>query len=215
MFNKISELRICEIMCSKYFILFTFVFMAYATCFSQETEQIKKENYFYIGPIDLFLNTIQLSYERKLHNHNTFCLMGGFKLSKKDETINRLGGNGEFQYRINLLYNKEAVSSVVYKYSSFAYFAPFLQYRYEEITDVISFAPAPVETIRTYVNSYFGGMGFGLRISAMENRFSMNLFAGGGLKYSNVYGQRKYDAFTEIGYTGISPKIGFQMGIAF
>lgn len=203
-------------MSAKILVPFLFVYFFTVNCFSQEIEKInKKGNFFYIGPIDLFLNTLQLTYERKLKNHNTFSLMGGFKLSKKDETINRLGGNGEFQYRINLLYNKEAISTIVKKYSSFAYFAPFIQYRYEEITDVISFEPASVEKLNTFVNSYFGGVGFGLRISAIENRFSMNVFAGGGLKYSNVYGQKKYENFTEVGYTGISPKFEFQMGIAF
>jgi hypothetical protein len=141
--------------------------------------------------------------------------MGGFKLSKKDAIINKLGGNGEFQYRITLLYNKEAISTIIREHSSFAYFATFAQYRYEEITDVIDSETSEQKELKTYVNSYFGGVGFGLRVSAIDNRFTMNIFAGGGLKYSNVYGQKKYDNFTEVGYTGIMPKFGFQMGIAF
>ncbi|MEI8137728.1 MAG: hypothetical protein WCH21_10430 [Bacteroidota bacterium] len=186
--------------------------------FAQENaqnNQKKKDNYFYVGPLDLFLNTLQMGYERKLKNHNTIALIGGFKLSKKDEIINRLGGTGEFQYRVNLLYNKEALSSVVKKYSTFAYFAPYLQYRYEEITDRVPTDISISEKEITIVNSGFAGLGFGFRLTALENRFCLNVYAGGGLKYSDVSGNKKYADFTEVGYTGIAPKLSFQIGIAF
>lgn len=184
-----------------------------SNCHAQESLPKKRDNCFYIGPFDLFLNTLQLGYERKLKNHNTIAITGAFKLSKKDEMINRLGGSGEFQYRVNLLYNKEALSSVVKKHSTFAYFAPYLQYRYEEITDKIS--GDALKNQNTFVNSGFGGFGFGLRLTALENRFCMNAFAGGGLKYSDVNGDKKYADFMQVGYTGIAPKVSFQIGIVF
>jgi hypothetical protein len=204
-------------MTKKIFLFVTGVLFA-SSAFSQvikEAEENKRCNYFYVGPADLFLNTLQLGYERKLSNHNTVALLGGFKLSKKGELINRLGGNGEFQYRINLLYNKEALSSIAKRYSTFAYFAPYIQYRYEEITDVISTDVTPPITQLTIVNSGFAGLGFGFRLTALENRFCINIFAGGGLKYSDINGLKKYDDFLEVGYTGIAPKVSFQMGIAF
>ncbi|MGZ3862189.1 MAG: hypothetical protein ACXVPN_11745 [Bacteroidia bacterium] len=173
------------------------------------------KNFFYVAPADLFLNTLQLGYERKLCNYNTFAVLGGFKLSKKDELINRIGGNGELQYRINLLYDKEALSSIIKRYTTFAYFAPYVQYRYEEITDIILSDAMPAQTKITMVNSGFAGLGFGFRLTAFENRFCINAFAGGGLKYSDINGLKKYDDFLEVGYTGIAPKIAFQMGIAF
>ena len=147
-------------------------------------DQKKKDDYFYVAPVDLFLNTIQLGYEKRLKNHNTIALFGGFKMSKKDETINRLGGSGELQYRINLLYNKEALSSVARKYSTFAYFAPFVQYKYEAIKD--NMVGDVLKTENTFVNSGFGGLGFGCRLTALENRFCFNLYAGGGLRYSDL-----------------------------
>ncbi len=185
---------------------------------AQETEihePKKRDNYFYVGPFDLFLNTLQLGYERKLKNHNTIAFTGSFRLSKKDEIINRLGGSGEFQYRVNLLYNKEAISAVAKKYSTFAYFAPYLQYRYEEITDPVFDGDSQALQKTTYVNSGFGGLGFGFRLTALENRFCLNLYAGGGLKYSDVHGDKRYADFMEAGYTGIAPKVAFQIGIAF
>src|SRR5205823_903492 len=112
-------------------------------------------------------------------------------LSKNGEMINRLGGNGELQYRINLLYDKEAISAVAKKYSTFAYFAPYVQYRYEEITDVSNSDIVPPLTTLSIVNSGFAGLGFGFRLTALENRFCINVFAGGGLKYSDVDGLKK------------------------
>lgn len=186
--------------------------------FAQENAQHdlkKRDNYFYVGPLDLFFNTLQIGYERKLSNHNTIALIGGFKLSKKAELINRLGGNGEIQYRVNLLYNKEAISSVVKKYSAFAYFAPYFQYRYEQITDPAAADVSTSQNEITIVNSGFAGLGFGFRLTAIENRFCLNVYAGGGLKYSDVNGNKKYADFMEVGYTGIAPKLSFQLGIAF
>lgn len=200
----------------KYLFIVILLLILVGSSFAQQTEAVnKRDNHFYIGPFDLFFNTLQLGYEHKLNNQNTITLLAGFKLSKRGEEMNRIGGNGEFQYRINLLYNKEAISSIAKKYSTFAYFAPYVQYRYEEITDVISTDIAPPSTKLTIVNSGFAGLGFGFRLTALENRFCINLFAGGGLKVSDINGLKKYDDFLEVGYTGFAPKISFQMGIAF
>lgn len=187
---------------------------------AQDTSQItviSKKNFFYIAPLDLIFNTIQVGYERKLRNHNSIALNGGFKLSKKDEIINRLGGNAEFQYRVNLLYNKEALNPMIRNHSTYTYFAPFVQYRYEEITDAIPDSKdiSVMKKDYTYVNSGFVGFGFGVRLSALENRFTLNVFGGGGLKYSDVKGDKSYADFMEVGYTGIAPKISFQLGITF
>ncbi len=158
---------------------------------------------------------LELGYEKKLNNHNTFVFLGGFTLSKEKDLISDIGASGEIQYRVNLLYNKEAISIVSKSYSTFAYFAPYFTYRYEELTEENYSEPFSNNNITTFINSYFGGAGFGFRISGIENRFTMNLFLGGGLKYSLVEGLDKYTDFMRAGYTGISPKAGFQMGIAF
>lgn len=194
------------------------MFLFISCLFSQEKKPEKrKENFFYTAPFDLFFNTLQLCYEKKLKNHNSVALLGGFKLSEKEGTISRIGGNGEIQYRINLFYDKETKSTIalVENYSAFAYFAPYLQYKYEEITDNISMNPSKSDYTLTIVRSYFGGAGFGVRFTGIESRLSLNIFAGGGLKYSELHGSKKYTDFFDAGYTGFAPKLGFQIGIAF
>lgn len=183
---------------------------------SQDARTVKKRsNRFYVAPVELFFNTLQLGYEHQLKNHNSVAITGGFKLSKKDENIDCIGGTGEFQYRVNLFYNKEASSPITKRYSTFAYFAPYLQYKYEERNDITYPEFSPPKTSVTIINSTFGGVGFGFRFTALENRFCVNMFAGGGLKYSDVKGDKKYTDFFESGYTGFAPKLALQMGIAF
>jgi len=172
-------------------------------------------NFFYVSPVDLFLNTLELGYERKLANQNSVAILGGFKLSQKDGYFNRLGGHGEFQYRINLHYKKSNGGIVHQRFSTYGYFAPFALFRYEQIVDAYSSDVSSSLNSTTFVNSGFTGVGFGLRLTGLESRFSMNFFAGGGIKYSDVTGQKSYEDFLQVGYTGITPKISFQMGIAF
>ena len=180
-----------------------------------ESKAISGKNYFYFAPADLFFNTLQIGYERKLNNSNTLAFSGGIELYRKNNYYPRLGTNFGFQYRVNLLYNKENVSTVLKGHSTFAYFAPFLHYRYTEITD--ERVMSDIVSLRTTSNIYttFGGFGFGARFSALENRFCLNIFAGGGLRVSRTEGSKKYDGFFEPGYTGIAPKVEMQIGIAF
>lgn len=194
-------------------ILLTF-FLAAATAVKAQDVKLKRNNSFYLGLTDIYFNTIQLGFEHKLANHNTVVFQPGLKLSKKEEYYNRLGVNGELQYRINLLYDKEAASKIVRKYSTFPYFAPFLQYRYEELRDKATIGDA-VSYQPSYVHSGFAGILFGFRLTAMENRFCMNVYGGGGLKVSDTKGAKKYDDFLEVGYTGLTPKLGIQVGIVF
>jgi len=172
-------------------------------------------NFFYVSPVDLFLNTLELGYERKLANQNSVAMSGGFKLSQKDGYFSRLGGHGEFQYRINLHYKKSNGGTVHQRFSTYGYFAPFVLFRYEQIVDAYSSDVSSSLNSTTFVNSGFTGVGFGLRLTGLESRFSMNFFAGGGIKYSDVNGQKTYEDFLQVGYTGITPKVSFQMGIAF
>ena len=180
---------------------------------AQDTNQnVRKLNRFYIGPADLFFNTLQLGYERNLRNHNSIALSAGFKMYKEDEVFHRIGVNGELQYRVNLDYNRESIYSINSRYSTFAYFAPYLNYRYEEMKDKNT---NDNNYTSTYCNSVSGGFGFGFRLSALESRLCLNAFAGGGLKYSEVLGLDRYKDFLEVGYTGIAPRLAIQIGISF
>jgi hypothetical protein len=173
---------------------------------AQEAAAAVNKNFFSIGPLDLFFNTVQLSYERQLKN-NSIAMMAGFKLTKADEQLQRLGANAEIQYRVSLLYNKQDRVIVNDRHSIFPYFAPYFHYRYEEIYSVNG---SPV-----YVNSGFTGLGFGVRLTGLRNRLTASFFTGGGLRLSDVNGDWASDGMLGVGYSGIAPKIACYIGIAF
>lgn len=182
---------------------------------AQAAEPGAPRNYFYFGPVDLLFNTLQVGYERRLGNSNTIAFSGGLELSRVNNYYARMGGNGSFQYRVNLLYNKETVSTLLARHSAFAYFAPFIHYRYSELRDELRAEGGGTHLAASYIHSAFGGFGFGTRFSALSNRFCLNVFAGGGLKVSSARGEKAYDSFLQPGYTGIAPKVELQAGIAF
>jgi hypothetical protein len=171
------------------------------------------KHFIYVAPFDLFLNTFQAGYEVKLGGCNTLCMLGGFELAKQNGKLTRAGGNGEFQYRISLQYKDDA-DILNRKYRTFGYFAPFAQYRYHERHETTGPASEIQGSTSTYINAFFAGAGFGLRVSSGSNRFCMDVFAGGGLRLADVNGHQRYDDLLQPGYTGIAPKFGFRLGIA-
>jgi hypothetical protein len=172
--------------------------------------QEDRKNYLYAGSFDVFLNTFLAGYERTIKN-NSVAVLAGFKLTQREEINHRIGGNVEVQYRINMMYNRQSKDRSGHLIT-FPYFAPFIMYRYEEITEEPSNDLLGQKTI---VNSAFGGAGFGLRLHGTNSRFTMNVFTGLGMKFSDNQGSGKYDGFLETAYTGLAPKFGLQLGIAF
>ena len=66
------------------------------------------------------------------------------------------------------------------------------------------------------INEVSGGVIIGAQI-ALGNVFYMDLFTGGGIKRSfgrNESSQQFYD-ITTVGYNGVLPKIGFNIGVGF
>jgi hypothetical protein len=187
------------------------------TSFGQEAETVvqPQRNYFYVSPVDLFFNNIELGYERMFASRNSVFLKGGIKLSKQDDYFDRQGANAEMQYRIDLRYTRNTIYTAPGRFTTYAYFAPYISYRYEQITEERTIELGVERQQVSFINAGFAGVGFGMRFTALESRFCLNLFAGGGLRYSDINGLRKYNEFLQPGYTGIAPKVSFQLGIAF
>lgn len=191
------------------------VFLPLLGAAQENAPVVMNRNFFYVSPVDLFLNTLELGYERVLPSKNCLYVAGAYRLSKKDNYYDHMGGGGELQYRVNLHYKDQGAMTGRRNFSTFAYFAPYLNYRYEQITYAISGYGLSQTTSYSAINSGFGGVGFGFRLMSNGSRFCLNLFAGGGLRMSDVNGVRKYDDFLQAGYTGIAPKVSFQLGIGF
>ena len=111
----------------------------------------------------------------------------------------------------------------MYIYSHF--FAPYLRFSYTDISEDVTYASSTYNSNNyytnisveqnSYVRSYSGGLLFGVRMTGAENRFTTSIWAGGGLKASDVAGNQDYKDIYKIGYTGMIPRIGIQLGISF
>ncbi len=205
--------------------------LASGSCFAQDKaeDEIIHSNFIYGSPFGIFVNRFTLSMEHNLPSHNSFMVTGSLSLSDNLEKSER-GGGGEFQYRVNMSKHPDRSS----KYSFF-YFAPYMQYRYMDVIDGqygnIYFANNNGTYASHYsyyneqriIHSVSGGLLLGIRLTNKSNRLSFDLFAGGGMKYSDVsyknhqetYSYARNYSMFDAGYTGVVPRGGFQVGVSF
>lgn len=189
-------------------------------CFSQEKQDERSgehKHFIYGSPLGIVTSTFNVTYERQLSNSNSIAIMGGATLSNTFD-IDKKGGNGEIQYRVNLSKKLDRISK-----NNFFYFAPYLLQKYIQITTkdynyYYNDNNYGKKTTNTIV-SYSGGMLLGIRLTNSSNRLAFNAFAGGGMKYSEISGTdsgRNYNnGIWDIGFTGVVPRVGFQVGISF
>lgn len=207
----------------------------------QEESKLNEVNYtyhnhFYISPFHLLLNTIQMAYERDLlKSRHGFLLQGSMILSKNTDQELKFGLGGEFFFKIKLsrsfqlTYSKKTETKSYPIAYEFFYLSPFLQYNYfsqEHNDQTSSISSGNVYTTYTIeggtdvINTFGGGVVIGGRLT-LGKKFDMDLYAGGGVKYSGIdvtnnnflddYGSNIF----EPGFTGVYPKLGFRLGIAF
>ena len=198
--------------------------------FSQETkqenknEEIIQHHFFYGNPLGIFQNKFRLSFENDLKSHNSFMVMGNLILSKGNGQ-SQSGGGGELHYRINMSKHPDRASPYC-----FFYFAPYMEYQYLQTTggnNYYSNYPTYYSAVvycDQFINSVSGGLLMGIRLTNRSNRLAFNLYAGGGMKYSQTvlsnggsysYNEDLNGSFIDPGYTGVVPKGGFQMGFSF
>ena len=104
------------------------------------------------------------------------------------------------------------------------YAAPYLLgLSYAETTKVYNYNPAYDEVQYLLVNekilSAEGGALMGVQFD-ITPRIVLDIFLGGGVRQSNISRDGDYEGSSdfgllEIGFTGVKPRIGLQMGITF
>ncbi len=207
--------------------LFLFFAMSLSVASAQTSDSTYYKNHFYINPFDLFFKTFQVTYERDVtKSKNSIAFTGGVLLEKSNNAF-ELGFNTELQYRINVF----DYSTSKRGFQSNVFFAPYLQFRYiehestDELTSYAMYDPnnpnaKPVTVIDSRdanLRGYGVGVLMGLKSSAFNNRFCFGVYGGGGAKYTDVKGSQTVfgSSLVDENYTGITPKLGFQMGISF
>lgn len=165
-----------------------------------------------ISPFHFLDGTIYATYERALNNNNSFALSGGYRLS---DNADEYGWMGELQLRKYIFkpsINSSSESSLAGIYAGLYGNGKYFVEQYEK-----NYSNTHRSSTQEYdVKQMEGGVLMGMQILFSE-KLSLDLYAGGGLRYSEFDNKPMYlDLYSpERGYTGIVPKIGFDIGLTF
>ena len=156
-------------------------------------------------------NTLFLSYERTMKNGNAWFIGCG-PLYSNSNSEPKSGLRSELQYK---LYITEKIKENSIKR---IYFAPYLTYKYLEKTSTVWNGFASSKVKNTY-HSFCPGIVAGYSIT-VYNRINIDFYLGGGLKRTfdgDFNGHIDYDNgnIWSPGYSGVIPKVGFDVGITF
>jgi len=191
-----------------------------------------------VSPFHFFDGTLYASYEKVLENNRSIQLDGGLRLA---DNGNDYGWMGELQLRKYLFSPKFAGKSVLSGfyaglYANGKYFKeynewrewntvvePYWEYVYNkdgtENWEESVWHQGEYEEInvkeRYDIKQGEGGVIFGFQ-TIINKSLSFDLFLGGGVRGAQIDG-KKLDRFHggDRGYTGVVPKVGFSVGIAF
>lgn len=193
-----------------------------------------------VSPFHFVDGTIYSTYERALSNNNSFTLSGGYNLTENGDEYGWMGELQLRKYVFKPAINNSSDSplSGVYAglYGNGKYFVQ--QYdRYITSWEIEPYQKPNYDENGNYIGStYIDGIGYSsvkktdeYEVKQMEggivmgfqmifsNNLSLDFFVGGGLRSSVIENKPKEIEFyaPERGYTGIVPKIGFDVGISF
>lgn len=199
-----------------------------------EEQNTTRKNHFLFSPFNFIWNNFQVAYERDYtKSRNSSVVEAGLLLNKKEEGL-KFGLNTGVFYKFKLI-RRNVVSrrsrrseNTVY-YHEYIYLSPYLQYNYfmqEHPEQTYRVNGYPVSTTYTIpagtdvVHSLSTGVIVGVRWT-LSKRVDVELYGGGGIRYSEIfpsnekynddYGRNPFD----IGFTGVYPRGGLRLGVAF
>jgi len=188
-----------------------------------------QESLIKISPFHFVDGTFYASYEHMLKNENSFTISAGYNLTENGDEY---GWMGEFQIRryvvkpkITNSYDSPLAGIYAGLYANSKYFLQqdewyndnwLLEPYYDANGMYVHGEGHSYEIVKQEydIKQLEGGVIFGIQM-LFSKKFSMDFFLGGGLRYSNIDNNPTNIEFhaPERGYTGIVPKIGFELGI--
>ena len=206
---------------------------AAAQDFSPET-YTQKRNVIKLSPWQLLGSKFEVGYERYSKDYMSSFQIIGTVIARKRSTwdfdipTERYGFEGMGMYRFyykglnqpkNPLYRTATIRIYVAPYAR----AKYMQEDYSTLQwqGGITFSDGDTR-LQDQSESYEGGFLTGVQLTAWD-RFTFDTYFGAGWRYSNVVSNNPFqdetqirsDNITNVGYSGIVPRINFQIGIAF
>lgn len=192
-----------------------------------------------ISPFHFADGTLHATYERTLSEQHSYLLSGGYRLAENGDEYGWMGELQARKYIVKPSINNSSQSPLagIYGglYANGKYFAqqsvtynsgyevePYYTQNYDEDGNLTGSTYHQgsgyyYEEIknRYHIKQAEAGVLMGFQV-ILSNNFSVDLFLGGGLRFSSVENKPKDVDFyyPERGYTGIVPKIGFDLGIS-
>ena len=178
------------------------------------------------SPFHFFDGTFNMSYEKAISNSKSLNFSGGFHLQDNFWSLeDDIGWTGELQlrkYLINFKKQKSVLSGVyVAPYIKGAYFRSEEDWQdrgyYDENNlwiQEVGYYNSPFKEIKNIQGGLLMGAQF-----LFGNIISLEVFLGGGIQYAEVEGfnsmWRDDNPSNLKEYTGVVPRIGFNIGAAF
>ncbi len=215
----------------KKFFFISLLIVGITTVLFAQTEStgLPYKNSIKLSPLGFNFNSFYLNYERRLGNDYGLVFTGGLYYYENNNSNNYIsfpffdynvnanmnGYLSELQFR-NYFFTKHSSAN---KWTRF-FFAPYGFYRYYDVKDYYpDYSNLNTLNKKDYTIQTFGG-GCVIGISLEVNKFSMEIFTGGGIKLGNtdmedeVENNFKNEVYSPA-YKGIVPKFGFNLGFNF
>lgn len=206
----------------KFFIILGVLFFSFNESIAQASDSKEAYNQVLkLSPFEFGRSQFQVGYERYFNNKTRSVVFMPSFILKRNNNHNSDGAELGLQYRMYLSQNDGGIFHRIGYYSGFYGFGMVLREEYQ----LFNYAPnnpnGTPYTATNDVKSLEGGVLLGIQID-ITKRIVLDFFAGGGVRYSNVVDQRaqqesyysNYGVFDRE-YTGIKPRVGFQLGVTF
>ena len=183
-----------------------------------ETQPIyPTKNELRVGLFDFVNSEFLLSYEH-LFDNNTGIVINGGMILKQTSYEEKLGGEGELQYRLYMRpnYTKEPGFSF-----NGIYTGPYVFYKYLDKTTYNQYYNSNSgQYVTTKTNANYSTIGAGVLVGmkfVIAHRITIDINVGGGLKYTDTHPETtkvSSDVFSD-GYTGVAPRGRVTFGLRF
>jgi hypothetical protein len=181
-----------------------------------------------INPIAFFYSTMEFHYERYITNSVSFQIGAGFCGKEKKESYSSSSLNSIYELTNKVTgYTALGALKIYFKnpvpLKGF-YFAPMVRYNnynFEIYNGNVSTGSIPYSFVKYNMNFIEGSVCFGYQLVA-GSRFTLDTFLGGGIRMANdnkpvSYTRNDYvfETIERQNTTGVLPRAGVQIGIAF
>lgn len=198
-----------------------FTLTAIVSTSAQEIKEYKYTRALKLSPFEFGKSQFQLAYEHYFGNRSkSVVLLPSFILERSSEK-NSSGVELGAQYRIYLSHSGGGRLFHNIGFYTGGYGVGLkLSEDYNWLQYPVGGGNPTSQILRNEVSSVEGGVLLGIQIDITE-RFILDFFVGGGVRYSDVNDQRatstdnyyNYYGVFDREYTGIKPRVGFQLGI--